>query len=51
MIESQIVQLAATVPSFDKGTILKQPKDLEIANLVNIHNVAYYVYNHGWEGG
>ena len=37
MIESQITQLAAAVPSTDKGKILGQPKDLENANLVDIH--------------
>ena len=42
MIESQIAQLAATVPLSDKGKILGQPKDLEIANLVDIHNAAFY---------
>ena len=29
MIESQIAQLAATVPPSDKGKIPRQPKDLE----------------------
>ena len=42
MIESQIAQLAAVVPLTDKGKILGQPKDLETANLVDIHNAAYY---------
>ena len=42
MIESQIAQLAAAVPPSDKGKILGQPKDLETANLVDIHNAAYY---------
>ena len=42
MIESQIAQLAATVPPTDKGKILGQPKDLETANLVDIHNATYY---------
>ena len=42
MIESQIAQLAAAVPPSDKGKILGQLKDLETANLVNIHNAAYY---------
>ena len=42
MIESQIAQLAAAVPSFDKGKIPGQPKDLETANLVDIHNATYY---------
>ena len=42
MIDSQIAQLAAVVPSSDKGKILGQPKDLETTNLVNIHNATYY---------
>jgi hypothetical protein len=42
MIESQIAQLAATVPLTDKGKILGQPEDLENANLINIHNATYY---------
>ena len=42
IIESQIAQLAAAVPPSDKGKILRQPKDLETANLVDIHNAAYY---------
>jgi hypothetical protein len=42
MIESQIAQLVATVPPSDKDKILGQPKDLETANLVNIHNAAFY---------
>ena len=41
MIESQIAQLAAAVPPSDKGKISGQPKDLETANLVDIHNIAY----------
>ena len=42
MIESQIAQLVAVVPSSDKGKIPGQPKDLETANLVYIHNASYY---------
>ena len=42
MIESQIAQLAAAVPPSNKGKILGQPEDLEIVNLVDIHNAAYY---------
>ena len=42
MVESQIAQLAAVVPPSDKGKILGQPEDLETANLVDIHNAAYY---------
>jgi hypothetical protein len=42
MIESQIAQLTAVVPSTDKGKILGQLKDLKTANLIDIHNIAYY---------
>ena len=42
MLESQLAQLAAAVPPLDKGKILGQPKDLETANLVDIHNAANY---------
>ena len=42
MIESQIAQLATAVPSTDKGKILRQPEDLETANIVDIRNAAYY---------
>ena len=42
MIESQIAQLAASVPLSNKGKILGQPRDLETTNLVDIHNAAYY---------
>jgi len=37
-LESQLAQLAAVVPPLEKGKILGQPEDLEIANLVDIHN-------------
>ena len=40
MIESQIAQLAAAIPSIDKGKILGQPEDLKTTNLVDIHSVA-----------
>jgi hypothetical protein len=36
------IQLAAVVPPSDKGKILGQPKDLETANLVDIHNATFY---------
>jgi hypothetical protein len=42
MIESQLAQLAAVVPSLKKGKISGQPKDLETANLVDIYNAANY---------
>ena len=43
MIESQIAQLTAVVPTTDKGKILGQPEDPEIINLVDIHNVGFYI--------
>ena len=42
MIESQIAQLGAAIPSTDKGKILGQLVDLKTTNLVDIHNAAYY---------
>jgi hypothetical protein len=42
MIESQISQLAASVPMAEKGKIPGNPKELEIANLVDIFNVGEY---------
>jgi hypothetical protein len=42
MVESRIAQLAATVPSTDKGKFLGSPEDLETENLVDIHNATYY---------
>ena len=42
MIESQIAQLVAVVPPTDKCKIPGQPEDLETANLIDIHNAAYY---------
>jgi hypothetical protein len=40
--ESQFAQLAAVVPSLEKGKILGQPKDLETVNLVDIYNTTNY---------
>jgi hypothetical protein len=42
MLESQLAQLAATIPPLDKGKILGQLEDLETINLVDIHNAANY---------
>jgi hypothetical protein len=42
MLESQLAQLAAAVPPLEKGKIPGQPKDLETANLIDIHNAANY---------
>jgi hypothetical protein len=42
IIGSQIAQLAAVVSPTDKGKILGQPEDQKTANLVDIHNIAYY---------
>jgi len=41
-LESQLAQLASVVPSLEKGKIPGQPKDLETANLVDIHNATQY---------
>ena len=38
MIESQISQLASSVPTANLGKILGQPEELESANLVDIFN-------------
>jgi hypothetical protein len=51
MIESQIAQLAAVVPPSNKGKILGQPKDLETANLFDIHNAASTTLNRQRKGG
>jgi hypothetical protein len=40
--ESQIAQLASSVPPADKGKILGQPEELETINLVDIFNVGWY---------
>jgi hypothetical protein len=42
MIESQISQLAALVPVAEKGKILRNPEELETANLVDIFNAGEY---------
>jgi hypothetical protein len=42
MIESQITQLVATIPSTNTGKIPGQPEDPETTNLVNTHNAAIY---------
>jgi len=42
MLESQLAQLAVVVPQLEKGKITGQPKDLETANLVDIHNATQY---------
>ena len=51
MIKSQIAQLAAVVPSTDKGKIPGQLEDPETANLVDIHNAGFYrePSSGGWE--
>jgi altronate dehydratase len=50
MIESQIAQLIVVVPPSNKGKILGQLEDLETANLVDIHNTAFYYTqpSEGW---
>jgi hypothetical protein len=42
MIESHIVQLAASVPPVDKGKILGQLEELETTNLVDIFHAGWY---------
>jgi uncharacterized coiled-coil protein SlyX len=42
MIESQISQLAASVPVTERGKIPGKPEDLETANLVDIYNAGQY---------
>jgi hypothetical protein len=42
MLELQLAQLAAAIPPLEKGKILGELEDLEIANLVTIHNAANY---------
>jgi hypothetical protein len=42
MMESQISQLAASVPVAEKGKIPKNSEELETANLVDIFNVGEY---------
>jgi septal ring factor EnvC (AmiA/AmiB activator) len=42
MIESQIAQLASSIPPADKGKISGQPEELETANLVDIFNAGWY---------
>jgi hypothetical protein len=42
MIESQISQLAASIPMAEKGKIPGNPKELETTNLVDILNAAEY---------
>jgi len=42
MLESQLAQLTVVVPPLEKGKILGQPEDLEIDNLIAIHNATQY---------
>ena len=42
MIESQISQLALSVPSATPSKIPGQPEELESANLVDIFNAGFY---------
>jgi hypothetical protein len=42
MIESQISQLAASVPVAEKGKISRNPEELETANLIDIFNAREY---------
>jgi hypothetical protein len=52
MIESQIAQLASSVPLANKGKIPRQSKELETANLVDIFNAGWYYKDRpsgGWK--
>jgi hypothetical protein len=42
IIESQISQLAASIPVTERGKILEKPEDLETTNLVDIYNTGQY---------
>jgi hypothetical protein len=42
MIESQIAQLASSIPPAKKGKISEQPKELETVNLIDIFNAGWY---------
>jgi hypothetical protein len=42
MIESQISQLAASVPVMEKGKILGKLEDLETMNLIDIYNAGHF---------
>jgi hypothetical protein len=42
MMESQISQLATSVPVAEKGKILRNPEELETVNLVDIFNAGEY---------
>ena len=42
MLESQIAQLAAAIPSNEKGKIPGQLEEIETTNLVEIHNARFY---------
>jgi hypothetical protein len=50
MIESQIAQLASSVPPVNKGKIPGQPKELETANLTDIFNARWYYRDQPLEG-
>jgi hypothetical protein len=50
MIESQIAQLASSVPSANKGKISEQPEELKTTNLVDIFNAGWY-YRDQLSGG
>jgi hypothetical protein len=52
MIESQIGQLASSIPPADKGKIIGQLEELETANLVDIFNAGWYYRDRpsgGWK--
>jgi hypothetical protein len=52
MLESQISQLAISVPLADKGKIPGQPEELETTNLVDIFDASWYHRDYpsrGWK--
>ena len=51
IFESQISQLAISVPSTTPGKILGQPEELESANLVDIFNAGFYFKEASRTGG
>ena len=51
MLESQIAQLAAAIPSNEKGKILGQPKDHETMNIIEMVDIDFYTKasSRGWQ--
>ena len=51
MLESQIAQLTAAIPSTEKGKIPGQSEEIETVNLVEIYNADFYkeASSRGWQ--